>query len=152
MFSPIIMPDEAYMELHENLDMPLPLPKPSSIEGRPDLNCMSLEEAVKHPSIDKHQSSLINRRFINNVMNGEVSIVERESMSSESDTQNKITQGKYIREVISCKGCMKPRCLYSFISPNRMKPSHVDGATEPNLNAIILCRDCAIHQFESAYL
>jgi hypothetical protein len=118
MFSPIIMSDEAYKELYENFAMPLPIPKPSSIEGKHDLHYMSLEEAVKQSFTDKHQPSLINQRRINNGINGEISIGERESRSTDSDTQNKITQGKYIRGVFSCKDCMKPRCLYFFTSPN----------------------------------
>ncbi len=51
---PIIMPDDAHKELHENFAMPLPIPKPSSIEGKDDLFYMSLEEAVKQPFTDKH--------------------------------------------------------------------------------------------------
>ncbi len=90
------MPDEAYKELHAIFAMPLPIPKLSSIEGRHDLHYMSLEEAVKQHLTDKHQPSLINRRRFNNVINGEVSISEQDSRSTESDTQNKLTQGKYI--------------------------------------------------------
>ncbi len=111
---------------------------------------MSLEEAANEPFADKHQPSLINRRRINNVINGKVSTCERESMSTESDTNNKITLGKYIRGVASCKDCTKLRCLYSFTSPNKMKPNPVDGATEPTLNTMNLCREYAILQFESA--
>ncbi len=71
MFSPIIMPDEAYKELHENFAYLLPIPKSSSIEGKDDLHYISLEEAVKQPFTDKHQPSLILRWRINNVANGE---------------------------------------------------------------------------------
>ena len=139
MFSAIIMPDDAYKELRENFAMPLPIPKPSSIEGRHNLHYTSLEEDVKPPFTDKQQPSLIiNRRRINNVINREVSIGERESRSTESDTQNTITQGKHSSGVVSSKYCMKPRCLYSFTSSNRMKPSLLDATTEPTFNAINL--------------
>ena len=42
MFSSINMPDEAYKDLHENFAMPLPIPKPSDIEGKDDIHYMSL--------------------------------------------------------------------------------------------------------------
>ena len=107
MFSPIIMPVEAYTELHEKYAMPLPIPKPSNIAGKSDLHYMSFEEAVAQPFTDKHQPSLQKRRRNNNSV-GEVTIGARESRSIESD-QNKITQGRYIRGVVSCKDCTKPR-------------------------------------------
>jgi hypothetical protein len=83
------MPNEAYKESHENFAMPPPIPKSSSIEDKDDLRYMSLEDAGKQPFTDKHQSSLILRRRINNVASGEVSIGERESRSTEPETQNK---------------------------------------------------------------
>jgi hypothetical protein len=147
--SSIIMPDETYKKLHETFIMPLPIPKPSHIEGKHDLQYMSLEEAVKQPFTDKRQPSLINRRQNNNVATGEVFMDGRESRSTESNNQNKITQGKYVRGLVSCKDCMKPRCLYSFTSPNRMKPIHVDGAIVPTGDAIRTCREYVLQQFES---
>ena len=74
---------------------------------------------------------------------------EQESRSMESDNQNKITHGKYIRGVVPCKDCMKPRYLYSFTSPNKMKPNPVDGAIEPTGDAIRMCREYGVQQFES---
>ncbi len=63
MFAPMIMPLEAYAELHTNLAMPLPLPKPqvsttssvtsSSAAGTHDLHYMCFEEAVEHPVLQK---------------------------------------------------------------------------------------------------
>jgi hypothetical protein len=54
MFSPVIMPVEAYIDLHENFTMSLPIPKPSSIGGQPGLHYMSFEEVVKQPFTDYH--------------------------------------------------------------------------------------------------
>ena len=88
------MPDETYKKLHETFIMPLPIPKPSHIEGKHDLQYMSLEEAVKQPFSDKRQPSLINRRQNNNVVTGEVSMGERESRSTELDNQNKTNASK----------------------------------------------------------
>jgi len=53
----LIMPLEAYAELHNNLAMPLPIPKTlSSPAGtHVDLHYMSFEEAVTHPLFpDEH--------------------------------------------------------------------------------------------------
>jgi hypothetical protein len=114
-----------------------------------DLHYMSFEEAITQAFTDEHQASLRNRRRDNNVV-GEVTIGARESRSIESD-QNKITQGKNIRGVVTCKECMKPRCLlYSITATNRMKPNPADGVEEPTKEAILLCRTYAIEQFESA--
>jgi len=152
MFSRIIRPVEAYKDLHENFDMPLPIPKPSSIAGKPGLHYMSFEEAVKLPFTDEHQPSLQNRRRNKNVvMGGGVSIGGREMRTApESDRFNKITQGKYIRGVVSCKDCMKPRCIYSVTSPNNMKPHPTDGASQPRTTTTLLCREYDVQQFESA--
>ena len=45
---------------------------------------------------------------------------------------------------------MKPRCLHFAISPNRMKPQGVIGDPEPNAEAIRLCREYAIENFDEA--
>jgi hypothetical protein len=151
MFQPIIMPVEAYKESHENFAMPLPIPKPSSIAGKPDLHYMSFEEAVELPFSNEYQPSLQNRRRNTHVVNGEVAIGGREMRTpTESDQLNKITQGKYIRGVVACKDCTKPRCIYSFTSPSRMKPHSTEGTVEPNAVAILLCREYVVQQFEAA--
>ena len=58
MFSPMIMPLQAYEELQKKYAMPLPIPKPVSIEGGFDPHFMSFEEAVTYPFTDEHQPSL----------------------------------------------------------------------------------------------
>ena len=73
----------------------------------------------------------------------------RSEQSSEAET-NKVTQGKFIRGVVKCKDCMKPRCLYSAIAPNRMKPEAAIGDPEPNAEAIRLCREYAMEKFDEA--
>ena len=129
------MLDKAYKELHEKFPMLLPIPKPSSIEGKNSLHYMPFEEAVGKPFTTEHQPSLQNWRRNNNVVTGEVAIGGRETMTTESK-QNKIAQGKFIRGVVPCKDCMKPRCLYFVTSPNRMKPNPIDGAEEPTTTSI----------------
>ena len=88
MFSCLVMPHDAYVELVNNFAMPLPIPMPQDVAGS-DLHYMSFEEAVKHPFSDEHQPSLQNRRRTNNKAMGGVAVHGRESnMSSESE-QNK---------------------------------------------------------------
>ena len=56
--------------------------------------------------------------------------------------------GKFIRGIVSCKDCLKPRCMYSAISPNRMKPVASNGDPEPSAQAIRLCREYAMEKFD----
>ena len=84
--------------------MPLLIPKLTSNVEKSDLRCMFFEEVVTHPFTDEHQPILRNRRWNNNIV-AEITIDARESRPIKSD-QNKITQGKYIRGVVSCKNCM----------------------------------------------
>ena len=65
MFSSLIMPIEAYEELHNKLAMPLPIPKPT-IDGVNGFHYMSFEEVVTHPFTAEHQPSLQNGRRTNN--------------------------------------------------------------------------------------
>ena len=114
--------------------MPLPIPKlqvqakNTSTDEKSDLHYISFEEAITKPFTDEHQPSLQNRRRNNNIV-GEVKSLE--------SNQNKNTQGKFTRGVVSYKDCMKPRrWLYSITAPNRMKPNPADGAVEPTNEAI----------------
>jgi hypothetical protein len=150
MFSPMIMPNDAYEELCHTYAMPLPIPKPGDTISRTDMHYMSFEEAVKEAFTDIHQPSLRGRRRANNSSTvGQVAIGDRELRSSESD-QHKITQGKFIRGIVTCKDCAKPRCLYSITSPNRMKPLPANGGSEPTAEAIRLCRQFAMQKLEEA--
>ena len=94
--------------------MPLPLPKPPSAAGINDLHYMSFEEAVTHPFTDKQQSSLQNRKRSKNLtVAANVAIGDRETRGSNVESEkNMLTQGKFIRGLVSCKDCMKPRYLY----------------------------------------
>jgi hypothetical protein len=125
--------------------MPLPIPKPTSVAGIPDPHYMTFDEAVKHPFTDEHQPSLQNRMRKNNTaVDGDVSLGERETRTSSEAETNKVTQGKFIRGIDSCKDGMKPRCLYSVISPNRMKPYATIGDPEPTAYANHVCREYAM--------
>jgi len=151
MFAPTIIPIDAYEELHKNFAMTLPIPKPTSVVGIPDLCYMNFEEAAKHPLADDRQFSLQNCRRNNNaVVDGGVSLGEWEiRSSSETETQN-VTQGNYIRGLALCNDCMKARCLYSIISPSRLKPLPVIGDADPTAEAIRLCREYAMQKFDEA--
>ena len=152
MFAPMIMPLAAYEELHTKFVILLPLPKPQSAAGINDLHYMSFEEVVTHPFPDKHQPSLQNRRQSENLnVVADVPIGDRETRGSNGESEKSMsTQGKFIRRLVPCKDCMKPRCLYSANSPSRMKPHVIDGETEPTTKAIRLCRQYAMQKFEEA--
>ena len=52
MFSPMIMPNDAYEELCHTYAMTLPIPKPGDALSRTDLYYMAFEEAVKEAFTD----------------------------------------------------------------------------------------------------
>jgi hypothetical protein len=89
----MIMPIDAYAEFHKNFPMPLPIPKPVIDAGIPDLHYMNFEEPVRHPLTDEHQPSLQNRRRTNNntVVDGGVSLGEREIISRSEEETHKVT-------------------------------------------------------------
>ena len=105
------MLDEAYDELHNVFAMSLPLPKPPSATEIVDLHFMPIEDAIIHPFIDEHQSSLRNRRRVNNSVIGGVALGNHEARSAPKSDQNKFTQGSL--ELLHAMICMKPRCTYS---------------------------------------
>ncbi len=70
MFSSLLMPIEAYEELHINLAMPLAIPKTTNVEGMAGMHDMSIEEAVTHTFTAEHKPSLQNRRRLNNTFTG----------------------------------------------------------------------------------
>ena len=61
-----------------------------------------------------------------------------------------MTQGEFIRGIVSYKDCMKPRCIYSAISPSRMKPHATIGDPETTAQAIRVCREYAMEKIEEA--
>jgi hypothetical protein len=94
----MMMPLEAYAELHNNRVMPLPLPKTlSSAAGTYDLQYMSFEEAVTNLFTDEHAPSIQSRRHKNNnnTIIGGVALGEREASSPESEAV-KLTQIKIV--------------------------------------------------------
>jgi hypothetical protein len=87
--------------------MPLPIPKPSSANGILDPHYMTFDEAVKHPFRHEHQPSRLTRRRNNNTAaDGDVSLGAREIETSSEAETNKVTQGKFIRGIVSCKDYM----------------------------------------------
>jgi hypothetical protein len=97
-----------------------------------------------------HQPSLQNRRQNDNLVVVDIALGNREPRYLESEQHNKRVQGRFIRGVVNCKDCPKPRCLYSETSPSRMKPVVVNGATEPTAHAIRMCREYAKQKLEEA--
>jgi len=97
--APMIMPLEAYAELHNNLAMSLPITKTSSGAAgtRVHLHYMSFEEAMTHPFTDEHQPSIQSRRHNNNnnTIIGGVALGERETSSLELEA-NKQTHTKQV--------------------------------------------------------
>ena len=89
MFSPLIMPPDAYLEMVNNYAMPLPIPKPQDVP-RSDLRYMSFEEAMLQPISDEYQPSLQNRRRDNNLIVGYAIVVNREPSSFESEQSKKL--------------------------------------------------------------
>jgi len=82
---------------------------------------------------------------------GDVTTLGDQEPRLSASEANKITHQKFFRGVVvKCKDCMKPRCLYSLTSPNRMKPHAVQGEAEPTVHAIRLCRKYVIHKFQEA--
>jgi len=67
-------------------------------------------------------------------------IGSRDTRATKSE-QDKLTQSKFIRGLVQCTYCTKPRCLYSTTSPSMMKLSEVNGAPEPTMQAIGMCRE-----------
>ena len=102
------------------------------------------------PFTDEYQPSLQIRREERALApGGEVALGDREIRGDESEHQN-LMQTKSLRGVVKCKDCMKSRCLYSLYSPSRMKPAAIDGAEEPTVEAIRLCRNFAMQKLEEA--
>jgi len=112
---------------------------------------MTFDEAAKHPFTYEHRPFPQNRKRNNyTVVDGDVYLGEREIKTNSEAETNKVTQGKFIRGIISCKDCMKLRCLYSAISFNMIKPHAAIGYPETTAQAIRLCREYAMEKFEEA--
>jgi hypothetical protein len=150
MWSPLIMPPEAYEELVNTNHIPLLIPKLPKVKiSTEDLHYMSFEEAVLQHFSGEHQSLLQNCKNVNILVIGDVTLGDREPRSSASDA-NKITRQKFLRGVVKCKDYMKPRCLYSLTSPSRIKPHAIIGEAGPTAHAIRVCRGYAMQKFEEA--
>ena len=127
LFSPLVMPFQAYQEMSA---LPLPIPQQQASTGTVrDLHYITLEQAMTRQFTAEHQPSLMNRKAAraSNAHAG-VFLAGRETRNDSSE--NKTTQAKYVRGVVECKECMKPRCIYSTNAPARMKPPGIDGRWE----------------------
>ena len=111
MFSSLIMPFKAYLELVNNYAMPLLIPKP-----KPPSHVFRGGDV--QPFSGEHQPSLQNNRRGENLY-GDVAIGSRDTRATEEE-QNKLTKSKFILGVVKCKDCMKPRCLYFDTLPKRV--------------------------------
>jgi hypothetical protein len=148
LFSPLGMPLSAYKEISA---LPLPIPQPPPATGLPgDLHYMTLDEAMKMPFTAEHQPSLEVRRARsqNTTAHDGVALAGRERSTVDA-TRAKTLVVNHVRGVVECKDCMKPRCLFSVVAPNRMKPASIDGR-EPSNDEIKACREYAAQQMEAA--
>ena len=85
MFTPLIMPHEAYRKLVNDFTMPLPIPKPADANGHTDMHYISFEEAVLQPFSDEHQPSLHYRRQERGHDTGDVALGLRESRTNATE-------------------------------------------------------------------
>ena len=146
LFSPLVMPAKAYVEIPM---MPLPIPKPVPTSGPiGDLHYMSMEQASQQPFTDEHQPSVKHRAANRSrgAATGGVAIANRGSRSG----QNKMYHSNYVRGVVECKDCLKPRVLFSLTAPSRMVPCAEEGESAPTPGDIARCREYALHQLEVA--
>eukprot|EP00873_Tetraselmis_striata_P025311 jgi/Tetstr1/445575/TSEL_033347.t1 len=64
-----------------------------------------------------------------------------------------LLKGKYVRGVVTCKDCMRPRCLYSLTHPRNMEPAAtmVDGKkVQPSVTEKAECKQYALQNFHAA--
>ena len=100
----------------------------------------------------EHQPSLEIRRArsYNTTAHDGVALAGRERSTVDATRAKTSLQVQYVRGVVECKNCMKPRCLFSMDSPNnRMKLASIDGM-EPSNEEIKACREYAVQQMEAA--
>ena len=113
-----------------------------------DLHYMSMEQASQKPFTDEHQPSVKHRAANRSrgAATGGVAIANRGSRSG----QNKMYHSNYVRGVVECKDCLKPRVLFSITAPSRMVPCAEVGESAPTPRDIARCREYALHQLEVA--
>ena len=102
------MPLSAYKEIFA---LPLPIPQPPPTTGSPgDLHYTTLEKAMQKPFNAEHQSSLdlVRARRQNTTAHDGVALAGRERSTVDA-TRAKTLQAQYVRGVVECKDCMKPR-------------------------------------------
>eukprot|EP00873_Tetraselmis_striata_P029424 jgi/Tetstr1/449688/TSEL_036756.t1 len=64
-----------------------------------------------------------------------------------------LLKGKYVRGVVTCKDCMRPRCMYSLTHPRNMDPATtmVDGKkVQPSVTEKAECKQYALQNFHAA--
>eukprot|EP00873_Tetraselmis_striata_P004954 jgi/Tetstr1/425218/TSEL_015679.t1 len=64
-----------------------------------------------------------------------------------------LLKGKYVMGVVTCKDCMRPRCMYSLTHPRNMEPTAtaVDGKkVQPNVTEKAECKQYSLQNFQAA--
>mmetsp|Transcript_34456 Transcript_34456/g.88127 ORF Transcript_34456/g.88127 Transcript_34456/m.88127 type:complete len:256 (+) Transcript_34456:1853-2620(+) len=77
---------------------------------------------------------------------------QKEDMATTELAPN-LLKGKYVRGVVTCKDCMRPRCLYSLTHPRNMEPAAtmVDGKkVQPSVTEKAECKQYAMQNFHAA--
>eukprot|EP00873_Tetraselmis_striata_P001580 jgi/Tetstr1/421844/TSEL_012744.t1 len=78
---------------------------------------------------------------------------QKEDMATTELAPNLLIKGKYVRGVVTCKDCMRPRCLYSLTHPRNMEPAAtmVDGKkVHPSVTEKAECKQYALQNFHAA--
>eukprot|EP00873_Tetraselmis_striata_P001254 jgi/Tetstr1/421518/TSEL_012465.t1 len=77
---------------------------------------------------------------------------QKEDMATTELAPN-LLKGKYVRGVVTCKDCMRPRCMYSLTHPRNMEPAAtvVDGKkVQPSVTEKAECKQYALQNFHAA--
>eukprot|EP00873_Tetraselmis_striata_P035596 jgi/Tetstr1/455860/TSEL_042649.t1 len=77
---------------------------------------------------------------------------QKEDMATTELAPN-LLKGKYVGGVVTCKDCMRPRCMYSLTHPRNMEPAStvVDGKkVQPSVTEKAECKQYALQNFHAA--
>ena len=110
-----------------------------------------------HGFTDKHQPSLEHKQrakiastITSTSSSSQAVVLASRGSSRGSSGHHKLCHSNYVRGVVECKDCLKPRVLFSLTSPSRMILAAEDGASEPTPAAVAECRAYAAQQLEAA--
>ena len=103
-----------------------PTPAPSREPGEGDLHYLPYLEAIKHPYTNSHQPSLQQGWSEKKAKCG-LPITSGPKDSATSMAWGLTVRAQYVRAVVECKDCIRPRCMYSVKSTKHMGGMEVAG-------------------------